>query len=63
MGDPAEQAVIADILAMRQAGATLQSIADTLNTRGVPTKRHAGPWRHQTVDTLLRRPCPRPTPA
>ena len=52
----AEQAVIADIKAMRLGGMKLQQIADTLTRRGVPTK--TGKSRrctHQAVARILNR--------
>jgi DNA invertase Pin-like site-specific DNA recombinase len=52
--DEAEQAVLAEIKAMRASGATLKSIADTLNGRGIP-RREGSQWDHQFVSLLLRR--------
>lgn len=50
-----EQAVIRQIRALRAAGRTLQSIADDLTNRGVPTKSGQIHWRHTTVRAILRR--------
>lgn len=51
-----EQAVIADIRAMRSRGMKLDEIAKELSGRGVPTKRgRSGSWSHQTVWQILKR--------
>ena len=39
---------------LRRGGATLQSIAESLNAEGMPTKRGAV-WRAGTVRTVLMR--------
>jgi DNA invertase Pin-like site-specific DNA recombinase/peptidoglycan hydrolase-like protein with peptidoglycan-binding domain len=45
--------LIERITAMRQAGMTLQAIADQLNNEGVPTTR-GGTWRASSVSSALR---------
>lgn len=45
--------LIERITAMRQAGMTMQAIADQLNNEGVPTTR-GGPWRAASVSSALR---------
>lgn len=50
----AELEIIERILEMRQAGKTLQAIADTLNAEGAPTKR-GGSWYPCTVSKILKR--------
>ena len=51
-----EQAVIAEIRAMRKSGAKLQEIADRLTERGVPTKTgKSDRWTHQAVARILKR--------
>ena len=51
-----EQAVIADIRAMRSSGMTLEAIAKTLTTRDIPTKTGRSPrWTHQAVARILDR--------
>ena len=53
----AEQAVLADIRAMRSAGKKLKQIADELSDRGVPTKTgKSDRWSHQSVARILKRP-------
>ncbi len=52
----AEQAVIADVKAMRARGMKLQHIADALTRRGVPTKTGKSErWTHQAVARILKR--------
>jgi DNA invertase Pin-like site-specific DNA recombinase len=52
----AEQAVIADIQAMRQRGMTLKKIAEELTERRVPTKTgKSDRWTHQAVARILSR--------
>ena len=52
----AEQAVIADIRAMRSKGMTLEAIAKTLTTRDIPTKTGKSTrWTHQAVARILSR--------
>jgi len=52
----AEQTVIADILAKRAQGWTLEQIADDLTARSVPTKTgKSGRWTHQAVARILSR--------
>jgi DNA invertase Pin-like site-specific DNA recombinase len=46
------------IRAMRGAGATLQSICDTLNAEGVPTPRGGAEWRPTSLRAIVR---PHPT--
>jgi site-specific DNA recombinase len=50
-----EQEVLADILAMREAGETLQGITDALTERGVPTKTGNATWNLWTVRGILKR--------
>ena len=51
-----EQAVLADIRTMRNAGATLKRIADKLTERQIPTKTGKSPrWTHQAVARILER--------
>ena len=51
-----ENAVIADIRAMRSCGAKLQQIAESLSTRQVPTKTgRSNYWTHQAVARILQR--------
>jgi DNA invertase Pin-like site-specific DNA recombinase len=49
-----EQRTLALMRELRQAGASLQTIADGLNARGFYT-RSGGLWRHQYVHAALRR--------
>ena len=53
----AEQAVIADILAMRGRGMSFPKIARSLTERGIPTKRGKGgtQWNQATINGLVRR--------
>ena len=52
----AEQAVIADIRAMRTRGMKLQQIAADLTSRGVATKTgKSATWTHQAVARILKR--------
>ncbi len=51
----AEQAVIADIRAMRQAGKSYRAIADALTERGVATKKGNGCWSHTAVAGIVKR--------
>ena len=52
----AEQAIIADIRAMRSRGMKLAKIADALTQHGVPTKTgKSNRWTHQAVARILRR--------
>jgi DNA invertase Pin-like site-specific DNA recombinase len=48
-----EQAVIGRIHALRANGETLESIAGTLNTEAIPTKRAGGKWYARTVLNVL----------
>lgn len=50
----AEANVVAHILKQRQAGSTLQSIADDLNAQGVEGKK-GGKWHPSTVRYLIQR--------
>ena len=43
------------ILKRRAAGATLQAIADHLNTKGTPTPRGGQLWRPSTLASIIRR--------
>ena len=55
----AEQAVIADIQAMRKRGMKLVKIADALTEQGVPTKTgKSRRWTHQAVARILNRKVP-----
>lgn len=49
-----EAKVVAEIQAARSSGSTLQSIADSLNTRGIPTKT-GKTWAPATIHLLLKR--------
>jgi DNA invertase Pin-like site-specific DNA recombinase len=51
------------IVRMREAGMTLQAIADDLNDEGVPTVRGGVVWRPSSVQAALgyRRPAPWPS--
>jgi len=50
----AEAAVVAEIQAARAGGNTLQSIADSLNGRGIPTKT-GKIWQPATIHLLMKR--------
>jgi len=50
----AEAAIVAEIQASRAGGNTLQSIADTLNGRGIPTKT-GKTWQPATIHLLMKR--------
>lgn len=50
----AEADVVAEIQAQRTAGQTLQSIADGLNSRGIPTKQ-GKQWAPATIHLLMKR--------
>lgn len=56
LGRPSEinPAVVLRITAMREAGQTLQSIADDLNDACVPTARGAAGWRTSSVSAALK---------
>jgi site-specific DNA recombinase len=49
-----EAEIVAEIQASRTGGNTLQSIADSLNTRGIPTKT-GKQWAPATIHLLLKR--------
>jgi DNA invertase Pin-like site-specific DNA recombinase len=49
----AEQSILSDIRELREAGYTLQAIADQLNADGVLTRR-GSEWRHQYISNLLK---------
>ncbi|MCP4127369.1 MAG: recombinase family protein [Gammaproteobacteria bacterium] len=51
--DPAEQAILQDIRALRAEGFTLKAIAEQLNNDGLLTRK-GGQWRTQYVHNLLR---------
>ena len=52
----AEQAIIAEIKAMRSRGMKLKQIASELTARGVPTKTgKSSRWTHQAVARILTR--------
>jgi DNA invertase Pin-like site-specific DNA recombinase len=50
----AEQAVIAQIQALRTAGHSLREIAQELNRQSIPTQK-GQPWNHNTIDSILKR--------
>ena len=50
-----EQEVLANILAVREAGEALQRITDALAERGVPTKNGHSAWSLRTVRGILKR--------
>jgi site-specific DNA recombinase len=52
--DDAEQAVLAEIVQLRQAGHTLRRIAEMLNGRNVPAK-NGKQWAHTSVRSILSR--------
>ena len=49
-----EARIVAEVIRLREAGATLAGIADTLNERGIEGKR-GGRWYASTVRYLLQR--------
>ena len=49
-----EAKIVAEIQAARSSGNTLQFIADSLNTRGIPTKT-GKQWAPATIHLLLKR--------
>jgi DNA invertase Pin-like site-specific DNA recombinase len=51
---PGEAAAVARILELRQGGATVREIIETLTAEGVPTKR-GGRWQQTTVRRVLAR--------
>ncbi len=52
----AEQSVVANILAKRAEGWTLEQIADELSARAVPTKTGKSErWTHQAIARILKR--------
>ena len=53
--NPAEQAVIEEILQARARGVSLAKIAQGLTDRGIPTKQGGTRWSHKTVAGLVRR--------
>lgn len=50
----AEALVVTEIVKRRNAGETLQAIADRLNERGTPSKR-GGTWRPCTISYIIQR--------
>lgn len=52
---PAEQDVIAKIIACREAGMSLRKIAKVLNDAGVANKRGGKGWQSETVRSVIRR--------
>jgi len=50
-----EQAVIADVKAMRSRGMKLQEIAGDITARAVPTKTGKNRWSHQAAARILAR--------
>ena len=55
VSNKAEQAVLADINARREAGETLQAITDVPTKRRVPTKTGNTAWNLWTVRGILER--------
>lgn len=53
--NPAEQAILADIHALRADGWTYRAIAAELTGRGVLTKKSNAKWTHQAVASILKR--------
>jgi DNA invertase Pin-like site-specific DNA recombinase len=53
--DPDTAPTVRRIFRLRDEGATLREIADTLNAKGVPTKR-GGQWHASTVSHILKNP-------
>lgn len=51
----AEQKVLADIKACRDAGMSLRQIAGILTDANVPTKSGTTRWSHNTIDSILKR--------
>ncbi len=51
----AEQAVLGEIQAMRNAGKSYRAIAAELTRRGVPTKQGRGEWLHSAVLGIVKR--------
>ena len=49
-----EARIVAEVIRLREAGATLAGIADTLNERGIEGKR-GGRWYASTISYLLKR--------
>jgi DNA invertase Pin-like site-specific DNA recombinase len=50
--DPAEAVVVARMMALRSSGSSLNAIARTLNSEGVPTKR-GGRWTASSVSRVV----------
>lgn len=50
-----EQAVIAELEALRESGLSYQRIADDLNRKNVPTKEAGKTWKANTVRRILKR--------
>jgi DNA invertase Pin-like site-specific DNA recombinase len=53
--DAAEQKVLADIVACRNAGMSLRRIASILTDANVPTKKGSATWNHNTIASILTR--------
>lgn len=53
--NPAEQQAIALMVELRSAGHSLQSIADKLDQRGIPTKSGGEKWIYTAVNRILKR--------
>lgn len=51
--DPAEQEIIARMVAWQGAGLTLRGIAKQLNEANIPA-RHGGQWRHPVIGRILQ---------
>jgi site-specific DNA recombinase len=52
--DAAEQAILSEIVQLRQAGHTLRAIADALNSRSIPAK-NGKRWAHTSIRSILTR--------
>jgi site-specific DNA recombinase len=52
--DAAEQAILAEIIQLRQAGHSLRKIAEVLNARSVPAKNGKS-WAHTSIRSILAR--------
>ncbi len=55
VADPIEQAVIVDLRAWRDAGASLRACAQRLQAAGIPSKGGGLRWRPGTIAAILRR--------
>lgn len=57
-----EDQVISRIVALRQTGAAMDTIAETLNSQGI-APRNGDKWYGSTIRNILLRECPRLTPS